>query len=149
MNRRPICKHHFADTLVNITTCTNRRDLGVGIGSNNFITEYVTKVGEWVKEVLTLSKIAESQPQPHATFPAVTHGLSSKWLHITRTLSGINHLLETPELAISLHLTQPSLEVYPHSLNACSLLSQPDWVAKVQPTPPATPKMNEMGHLTR
>ena len=65
----------FTDTNVKITS-EGRSHLGVPIGSSTYINQFVTwKVKQWSKEIRLLSEICSSQP--HATYAALTHGLSS------------------------------------------------------------------------
>ena len=92
----------FADTDVHITI-NGKRHLGAALGSNTFTEEYVScKVGEWVKEIEQLSTIASTQP--HAAYAAFTHGLSSHWTYISRTIPDIQDLLHPLERAIHQHL---------------------------------------------
>ena len=59
------------------------------------------KVREWVKEIMDLSKIASTQP--HAAYSAFTHGLSSHWAYISRTIPDIQDLLRPLEMSIHQH----------------------------------------------
>ena len=66
----------FRDTAM--ISVDGERYLGGAMGTVPFIQKYVQrKVEGWVKEVLQLSKIAETQP--HIAYAAFTHGLASKW----------------------------------------------------------------------
>ena len=88
-----LAQESFKDTEVNITT-EGRPLLGAAIGKISFDSEYVTqKVQTWVKELERLSSIAESQP--HAAYASLTHGLSSKWSYLSRTVPNISHLLQS------------------------------------------------------
>ena len=88
----------FADTDVHITI-NGKRHLGAALGVNTFTEEYVSsKVREWVKEITHLSAVAITQP--HAAYAAFTHGLSSHWTYISRTIPGIQDLLRPLETAI-------------------------------------------------
>ena len=60
------------------------------------------KVSKWCDEIKQLANIA--QVQPHAAYSAYTHGLSSRWTFLTRTIPGIAHLLQPLEDAIHQHL---------------------------------------------
>ena len=92
----------FADTDVNITT-EGKRHLGAAIGTRDFIESYVAgKVKKWVEEIHQLSEIA--QTQPHAAYCAYTHGLSSRWTYLSRTIPDISTLLQPLEDAIHQHL---------------------------------------------
>jgi len=82
----------FAGSGVNVT-CDGRPYLGAAIGTTAYIEDSVSKkVQVWSEEVKQLSKIAESQP--HAAYCAFTHGLSSRWLYICRTVPGISSCLQ-------------------------------------------------------
>ena len=81
----------FADSGINITP-KGRPCLGAAIGSQEYITEYVSsKVEVWSSSISILSEIAKLQP--HAAFSALTHGLLSKWTHLCRVQPNISHLL--------------------------------------------------------
>ena len=81
----------FAESGINLTT-KGRPYLGAAIGTEKYITEYVSsKVTEWKSSISTLSEIAKSQP--HAAFSALTHGLLSKWTYLSRVQPHIHHLL--------------------------------------------------------
>ena len=59
------------------------------------------KVQDWVKEIQQLAKAAVSQP--HAAHAAFTHGLSSRWSCLLRTIPDIQDLLLPLENAIHHH----------------------------------------------
>ena len=81
----------FANTGVNVT-CSGRPYLGASIGSEEYVAEQVKlKVSEWTANLKSLATIAETQP--HAAFAALTHGLTSKWTYLSRTVPGIGPLL--------------------------------------------------------
>ena len=68
-------------------------DLGAAIGSESFVHSYVSeKVSEWITEIELLSQI--SLTQPHSAYAAFTHGLSSKWTYLSKTISNIKPLLQ-------------------------------------------------------
>ena len=91
----------FADTNVHITI-KGKRHLGAALGANTFTEEYVSrKVSDWVEEIMRLSEVAITQP--HAAYAAFTHGLSSHWTYITRTIPDIQDLLSPLETAIHKH----------------------------------------------
>jgi len=88
----------FQGTDVQITN-EGQRHLGAALGSRTFVETYVTgKVQEWVREIEQLAAIASSQP--HAAYAALTHGLSSKWSYLSRTISNISDLFQPLENAI-------------------------------------------------
>ena len=89
----------FASTGVEISS-SGRPYLGVAIGSAEFVEMPVkSKVNGWLLSVNCLTYIAKTQP--HAAFSALTHGLSSKWIYLCRTISNISHLLKSLDDAIS------------------------------------------------
>ena len=82
----------FAGTGVNVTS-DGRPHLGAAIGSWEFVTSHVnSKVNEWLSSVKCLAAIARTQP--HAAFSAITHGLMSKWIYLSRTTPDIGPLLK-------------------------------------------------------
>ena len=77
----------FSDSGVNVT-CEGRPYLGATIGTPEFSRKLINElVQKWSSKVTLLAKIAESQP--HAAFSALTHGLSSRWRYIFRTMPDI------------------------------------------------------------
>ena len=92
----------FADTDINITT-EGKRHLGAVIGSRSYTEEYVAgKVEKWSEEIKKLANIA--QTQPHAAYSLYTHGLSSRWSFLSRTIPDIADLLKPLEETIQQHL---------------------------------------------
>ena len=74
-------------------TSDGRPYLGAAIGSPNYISNYVeSKVTEWVTNLHCFAEIASSQL--HAAFSALTHGMMSKWIYLSRTILGIGPLLK-------------------------------------------------------
>ena len=85
----------FQDSHVNITA-EGRLHLGAALGTQSYVSQFVNmKVQQWCNELKTLSSIASTQP--HAAFAAFTHGVSSKWTHLIRTIPSISHLLQPLE----------------------------------------------------
>ena len=85
----------FGDTNVQITS-EGRPYLGSALGSPHFVNQFVSeKVQRWSTELKQLSSIAISQP--HAAFAAYTHGISSKWSYISRTIPNIGYHLQKLE----------------------------------------------------
>lgn len=79
----------FEGTDVQIT-CEGRPYLGAPLGCSAYIKNFVTqKVQQWSSELRMLSDICSTQP--HAAYAALTHGLSSKWLFLSRTTPNISH----------------------------------------------------------
>ena len=90
-------KQLFAGTNVNITT-EGKRHLRAAIGSRAYTEHYVQKKVMWTQEINQLANIATSQP--HAAYAAFTHGLSSRWTYLTRTIPDIHHLFKPLEDSI-------------------------------------------------
>ena len=92
----------FAGTGINVTT-EGKRHLGAAIGSRSYTVEYVAdKVKKWSEEIRQLATIAKTQP--HAAYCAYTHGLSSRWSYLSRTIPDIAELLQPLEDTIHQHL---------------------------------------------
>ena len=73
-------------------TIQGKRHLGAAIGARTFTEEYVShKVQTWTEEIKRIAEVATSQP--HAANAAFTHGLSSRWTYLLRTISDIQDLL--------------------------------------------------------
>ena len=88
----------FAGTGINITT-EGKRHFGATIGSRSYTEEYVAgKVRKWSEEIKQLANIPKTQP--HAAYFAYTHGLSSRWTFLSRTIPDIADLLQLLEGAI-------------------------------------------------
>ena len=64
------------------------------------------KAAGWSAEVVQVAKFA--QVQQHAAYSTFTHGLSSSWLYLCRTMPNISELLQPLEDSIWLVLI-PSL----------------------------------------
>ena len=92
----------FKDSDVNVTS-RGRPYLGAPLGSDEFMTEFVSrKVQEWSVQLLELAGIATTQP--HATFSAFVHGYVHKFTYLSRTTPGIDHLLQPLENIIQSRL---------------------------------------------
>ena len=118
----------FGDTNISVTT-RGKRHLGAAVGSRDFATKYVSsKVEEWCKELMTLAKIAESQP--HAAFAAYTDlGMASKQAYACRTIPEIDDLLQPLDEVIHQHFN-PAITGRPLALpwNGSHLPYHLDWV---------------------
>ena len=64
----------------------------------SIITLETNKVQSWVQEISNLAKVAATEP--HSAYAAFTHGLSSHWSYISRTIPDISDLLQPLEDAI-------------------------------------------------
>ena len=96
----------FSGTAVNITS-HGRPHLGAPLGSQSYVEAFVQeKVETWKAELLQLCQWACTQP--HAAFTAYTHGWSSRWSFLIRTVPNICHLLGEIEAIIRANLL-PSL----------------------------------------
>ena len=74
----------FADTGVKVTS-EGRPYLGAALGTEEYVQTFATdKVQQWAGELEQLATIAHSQP--HAAHAAFTHGMTSKWTYLTRTM---------------------------------------------------------------
>ena len=81
-------------------SCEGARYLGTPLGTAEYMNKFADKkVSEWQAAVESLSSIATSQP--HAAYSALTHGLSSQWLFLQRTIPNLAPLLEPLESTIS------------------------------------------------
>ena len=88
-------KSSLTVTGVNITAAGGRH-LGAALGSKPFVAKYLEeKIARWTSEVKTLAKFAVTQP--HASYAAFTHGLSSHWTYLCRTMPGVAPLLQPVE----------------------------------------------------
>ena len=75
---------YFGDTKVKITS-EGRPHLGAPLGCPEYVSCFITKkIQQWAKGLKLLSAIASTQP--HAAYAAYTHGLTSKWSYLTRTV---------------------------------------------------------------
>ena len=81
------------------------------------------KVREWSAEVLLLAKIGKSQP--HAAYSALTHGLSSRWRYVFRTMPNISVLLQPLEDVIRCTFLPAVLGISPPNDAIRSLLALP------------------------
>ena len=104
MTKKDFCdkaKAIFANPNVNIITHGRPyMYLGVPLGSSECINEFVSdKIESWINEIKVLSRI--SVCQPHAAFSALTRGLMSKWMYISRTVPDISDHLQSLKVALS------------------------------------------------
>lgn len=93
----------FRQTGIQITV-EGRPLLGAPLGCENFKKAFVENaVTKWTAEIKTLSIVAATQPQ--AAHAALCHGLSQKWLYITRACPGLSPTdLEPIENALRTYL---------------------------------------------
>ena len=91
-------KSCFTGTGVNITH-EGRPYLGAPIGTLEYMESFVkNKVEQCAYELSLLGKIASTQP--HAAYSAFTHGLTSRWSYLIRTIPHISSLLQPLETLI-------------------------------------------------
>ena len=83
--------HLFQDSISSFSgsgirvTSDGRPYLGAAIGSESCIQSFVAdKVKGWSEEITVLARFVESQP--HAAYCTFTHGLSSCWIFVSRTV---------------------------------------------------------------
>ena len=113
----------FKESGVSITS-EGRKHLGAAIGTEAFRRSYVTKkVDSWTQDVMKLTRIAESQP--HAAYAAYTHGLSSKWNYLSRTIADTAELFIPLEKAVREHLLPTLTGQVPFSDDVQDLLALP------------------------
>ena len=80
-------------------TDQGERLLGSVIGTESFREQYIkNKVESWVKDLQSLSKYAQHDPQTACT--AFTKNVSSRWTHFQRTVPNASELFEPLENAI-------------------------------------------------
>ena len=83
---------------MNVTT-DGRPYLGVATGSSEYVTTHTEqKIEEWVSNMISLTIIATTQP--HAAFSALTPGLMSKWIYLSRITPDIGLLLKPIDIAV-------------------------------------------------
>ena len=113
-----------AESGINITS-EGRPYLGAAIGSESYITEYVSnKVKKWSSNLTTLiSNIAKSQP--HAAFAALTNGLLNKWTHLSRVQPHFCHLLTPLDDVLKTELIPAITGSPPPNDMECSLFELP------------------------
>ena len=88
----------FSGTGVQISA-DGRLHLGAAVGSVTFVTEFVSRrVAEWVGKMTRLAEIARLEP--HCAYAAFRHSLVGKWQYLSRTIAGIESLLQPLEDAI-------------------------------------------------
>ena len=130
----------FADTEVHITL-QEKRHLGAAIGSKSFTEEYVrNKVETCTNEIKRLARVAVTQR--HADFAAFTHGLSSRWSYLTRTIPDIQDLLLPLEKEIHQTFIPAIIGRPPCSELERDLLSLPARIGGMGLTNPATVSQN-------
>ena len=85
----------FADTGLRITT-DGVRHLRAPLGDLSFRESFATKkVRNWKNELHHLAEIATAQPR--LAFCALTQGLASRWIYLSRTTENIGELLKPLE----------------------------------------------------
>ena len=94
------------------------------------------KVQGWTQEITRLAEIATTQP--HAAYAAFTHGLSSRWSYISRTIPDIHDLLLPMETAIHQCLIPTLTGRAPCSRQERDLLALPVRLGGLGLTNPAT-----------
>ena len=101
---------------MNITT-SGVRHLGTPLGDATFTEAFVTeKVDSWKRELSRLAEIAAVQP--HLTFCALTQGLVSRWMYLSRTVNNVADRLAPLEEVLQCEVL-PSLTGMPHQTKSC------------------------------
>ena len=96
------CATEIFDSIGVHVTTEGKHHLEAALGSRTFTEEYVSiKVKKWSEEIKCLAKVAV--PQPHAAYAAFTHGMSSRWTYLMRTIPNTLDLLLPNEEAICQH----------------------------------------------
>ena len=105
-------------------TSDGRPYLGAAVGSTEYVEGYVrAKVDSWVTLIRNLSLIAKTQP--HAAYSALTHGLSSKWTYLCRTIPNIGDLLTPLDHILRTELIPALTGRPPPSDLECALFALP------------------------
>ena len=113
----------FAGTGVNVTQ-DGRPYLGAAVGSTEYVEKFVkSKVSSWLSSVCNLTAIARTQP--HAAYSALTHGLSSKWTYLCRTVPNISNLLKPLDDILQTKLIPALTGKSPPSDLECALFALP------------------------
>ena len=82
----------FKGSEVEITK-SGKQHLGAAIGSKEFKREYIeSMVNNWNDQLISLSKIAEMDPQ--ATYAAFIGGFKSKFTYFLRTIPDIHEYFQ-------------------------------------------------------
>ena len=104
----PLAMPMYAIAILPLTQRVNQSvnqvsHLEAAIGTESYINSYVKqKVEQWSVELERLALVATTQP--HSAFAAFTHGFTSKWTHLARTIPNISHFLQPLEDIISTRL---------------------------------------------
>ena len=113
----------FANTGVSVTP-NGRPYLGAAIGSQEYVTGQIkSKVNEWISNIQCLATIAVTQP--HAAFSALTHGLTSRWTYLSRTIPDIGPQLRPLDDALHSVLLPAMTGRPPPSDLECTLFALP------------------------
>ena len=101
------------------------RLLGATLGSTEFLHQFIRKkIDSFAELILELSSVARSQP--HAAYAALTHGLTGKWMFLSRTMGAvINQLLQPLEKVIRQQLVPTLTGRDPSSHQERRLLALP------------------------
>ena len=134
----------FDGTGVNVTS-DGRPYLGAAVGSAEYVENYVeSKVSSWRSSVCNLTTIAKTQP--HAAYSALTHGLSSKWTYLSRTIPNISNLLKPLDDTLRTKLIPTLTGRPPPSDLECALFALPARMGGLGVTIPS--KQADQEHLS-
>ena len=127
----------FAGTGVNVTQ-DGRPYLGAAVGSTEYVEKFVkSKVSSWLSSVCNLTAIARTQP--HAAYSALTHGLSSKWTYLCRTVPNISNLLKPLDDILQTKLIPALTGKSPPRVCLVRSASTNRWVRNSHPFPASRP----------
>ena len=129
----------FDGTGVNVTS-DGRPYLGAAVRSVEYVENYVeSKVSS-----SNLTTIAKTQP--HAAYSALTHGLSSKWTYLSRTVPNICNLLKPLDDTLRTKLIPTLTGRPPPSVLECALFALPARMGGLGITTPS--KQADQEHLS-
>ena len=98
--------------------------LGAAIGIESFVKNYAAdKVQAFLEEIDKLTTIAATQP--HAAYSALTHGLSSKWTYLSRTIPDISSILQPIEQKLHREFLPSITGQNPFNQNERNLMALP------------------------
>ena len=95
-------KHVFHASNIKITD-SGKRHLGAVIGTTTFKNDFMNvKISQWIGELRTLIKVAETQPQ--AAYTCFISGFKHKFTYFMRTVPDISSLLQKVDDVITTEL---------------------------------------------
>ena len=117
--------------------------LGVTLGTEEYAQSFLSnKIKQWNEELNLLATIAHSNTQPHTTYAAFTHRMTSKWSYLSRSMMDASSCLQPIEHTIRTKLI-PALTGRPPS-NVTFTPSSPWWYC---PGKSNSSNRNRISHL--